>query len=193
MASADLILSILSLVGIVLLLAVREFGFSYLTERGKNLATKQDVEEITAKIETVKAEIEAGQAIEAAKRQLKYEACLQALSMIDAQFAYQFQGANTTPQPADTVKVRECHNKLILSCDDADIVDMFLDIFLGPGSGQPDDIPLTDRLNEFRNRVRQELGFGSDISLNRDRAWMGRTGGDPNNPGELSSSEKAAT
>ena len=40
----------------------------------------------------------------------------------------------------------------------------------------------TDQLNELRNLIRGGgLGFGNDVNLNRDRAWLGKVVGDPNN------------
>lgn len=43
-------------------------------------------------------------------------------------------------------------------------------------------MPPTDQLNELRNLIRKELGFGSEINLDRERAWFGQIVGDPNNP-----------
>ena len=37
-----------------------------------------------------------------------------------------------------------------------------------------ESIPPTDLLNNFRNLIRKELGFGEDIILDRDRAWFGK-------------------
>ncbi len=48
-------LQILILLGIGSLFLFRKFLFSYTSEKGKNLATKEDVEEITSKVEEVKS------------------------------------------------------------------------------------------------------------------------------------------
>jgi len=52
----------LTLIGIVCVFLFRKFLFSYSSEQGKNLATKEDIEEITRKVEDIKvgyiAEIE---------------------------------------------------------------------------------------------------------------------------------------
>ena len=49
-------LQIFILLGIGSLFLFRKFLFSYSTEKGKNLATKEDIEEITRKVENVKSE-----------------------------------------------------------------------------------------------------------------------------------------
>jgi len=49
-------LQILVLLGIGSLFLFRKYLFSYSTEKGKNLATKEDIEEITRKVEEVKSE-----------------------------------------------------------------------------------------------------------------------------------------
>jgi hypothetical protein len=169
-------------IAVVAVVAVVQKGVpTYVAEKSKNLATKQDIEEITRRIEHVKAEIVDLQAGRAAKRQLKYEACLDALSVVDAHFVQIFSGENPTPQLADTQKARECHNKLILSCDDVGIVEKWAEILFGPKQGE-ERRPPTELLNEFRNLIRQELGFGEALTLDSDRVWVGQALGDPKNP-----------
>ena len=154
---------------------------AYVSEKGKNLATKEDVEHITRKVESVKTELLWLSAVEEQKRQLKYEACLEALSVIDAHFSQLFTSPKPTPQPISTVRAREAHSKLILSCNDLRIVEKFGDIYFGPSAGNP-ELPATDLLNEFRNLARAELGFGGELPLDRERAWVARAVGDPDTP-----------
>ncbi|MBN1929170.1 MAG: hypothetical protein JW764_06480 [Chlorobiaceae bacterium] len=77
-------------VGVVLGLLLRNFFPSYSKEKGKNLATKEDIQGITEKIESVKAEY--AKSIEAVKTKLQLEAaltgayqqkCLEALTAIN--------------------------------------------------------------------------------------------------------------
>ncbi|MGW8257587.1 MAG: hypothetical protein ACWGMZ_08890 [Thermoguttaceae bacterium] len=153
----------------------------YFGNKGKNLATKQDIEDLTRQVETVKQEIRNQDAISTAKRQMKYEACLEALAIVDAFFS-QIGWTDLTPvkQIADTARAREAHNKLILSCDDSEIVKLYMEILCGPTSGE--DIAPTDKLNNFRNAIRKELGFGNDIELDRKQAWIALLTGDQNSP-----------
>lgn len=161
-------------------LLIRHWFSGYLSEKGKNLATKEDLEDITRKVESVKADLARGNAVEEQKRKLKYEACLDALSAIDAHFSQLFTSDEPTPQPISAIKAREAHSKLILSCNDVRIVKKFGEIYFGPRPGESGRPP-TDLLNEFRNLIRAELGFGDPLPLDRDRAWVARAAGDPAN------------
>jgi hypothetical protein len=182
----EVITIILQIAIIIILLVggwmIKNYLPSYFSEKGKNLATKEDIEEITRKVESVKSEIHQISAIEQAKRELKYEACLDALSVIDAFFSHYFTELKPTPQEANTARARECHSKLILSCENTEIIEKFAEIMFGPADPNTGQKPKTDLLNEFRNLVRKELGFGDEIILDRDRAWFGSVTGDPNNP-----------
>jgi hypothetical protein len=46
------------------------------------------------------------------------------------------------------------------------------------GSDKQQTLP-TDLLNEFRKLIRKELGYGSDLELNREKAWFGKVGFEP--------------
>jgi hypothetical protein len=155
----------------------KPYSSKYLEEKGKNLATKQDVEEITQKIEGVKADIAKAQSINQAKFQLKHEACLEALALIDAHFSQVLKspdGVEASKQYSTAEKARVCHSKLILSCEDTKVLEKFAEIMFGPKTKHQEGRPLTDLLNEFRNLIRHELGFGAELQLDRERAWFGR-------------------
>jgi hypothetical protein len=182
MQMLELVLQILALVGVVAIVYLVRQGLpAYVSEKGKNLATKEDIEDITRKVENVKTELSGISAVEEQKRKLKYDACLDALSVIDAHFSQLFAALKPTPQAVSTVRVREAHTKLILSCNDIRIVEKFGELTFGPRPGEPQRPP-TDLLNEFRNLIRAELGFGQELPLDRDRAWVGRAAGDPDAP-----------
>lgn len=175
-----IILQVLALIGLGVLGVLLKKGLtSYTAEKGKNLATKEDIAEITCKVESVKAELSHASAIEEQRRRMKHEACLEALSAIDAHFSELFKQLKPTPQPADAAQVREAHSKLILSCDDPAIVQKFSELYFWSKDGPLKDRAPTDLLNEFRNLVRKELGFGKELQLDRDRVWIGRVVSDP--------------
>jgi hypothetical protein len=161
----------------ILLIAAFSYLGAYLSGKGQGLAKKEDIKELTLLVESVKQELRSNEAIAEAKRRMKYEACLEALNVIDAFFSHSFLPLKPTPQVADAARTREAHSKLILSCDNPKIVELFTEILCGPETGQRK--PPTDQLNEFRNLVRKELGFGSDVELDRNRAWVGKVVGDP--------------
>jgi hypothetical protein len=82
---------------------------SYLTEKGKNYATKQDVNEITQKIEGVKADIARSSSIDEQKRRLKYDGCMEALVFIDAYLSHLFLG-DIDKQYFSTENARKVHS-----------------------------------------------------------------------------------
>jgi len=163
----------------VLSALITTFLFQYLKDKGKNYATKQDIAEITRKVEEVKAGIQNQQDVEKQKRQLKYDALLNALTLIDAHLSQALipsQGQKIKKQYATTEETRKCHSDLILTCENAEILEMFSLIMFGPKEKDQEEKPLTELLNTFRNLVRKELGFGNEIPLDRDRAWFGYSG-----------------
>jgi len=177
----DIIILILQVVFILGLVSASWFLKSYfpryLEEKGKNLATKEDIEEITKKIESVKAEIEKSKLIFQKKYQLKHETCLNALSLIDAYFSHTLKppkDKKIIKQYATTENARTVHNKLILSCENKDILKKYEEIMFGDENGDKRQKSPTDLLNEFRNLIRRELGYGSDLKLNREKAWFGK-------------------
>lgn len=118
---------------------VSTMGLEFLKQKGQNLATKQDIESITAKVEQVKAQIQDGQEVERLKRELKYNAMLNSLSLIDAYFSHIIppqNGATITKQYATTQEARMCHNNLILTCEDTKVVELFSRIMFGPKQGE---------------------------------------------------------
>ena len=185
----------LLLVGEVILGIAVTLGFfimkshvrKYLEEKGKNLATKEDNEEITRKIELVKADIAQRQTVFDARYKLKYEACLEALTIIDIFFSHALVSADSkrpVPQEADTSRARECHSKLIITCKSPALVEKFNEICFKNRTSDGFKTPPTDLLNDFRNLVREELAFGEDIPLDREATWFAVLSGDPNDPNQ---------
>lgn len=155
MDTAILILQVLILLGLgAASLLFKSFVPKYLEEKGKNLATKQDVEDITEKVENVKAEISRSQSVFQAKYRLKHDACLDALKMVDAHFSHTLQypdGKSIVKQFATTEQARDCHSKLILACENMEILAVFDEIMFGPKDSAQSKTPPTDLLNRFRN------------------------------------------
>lgn len=170
-------MDIWSVLLIMIASAAAAFFGAYLKEKAKSTATKEDIEEITRKIESVKIEFGRNKDIESIKYNLRYDACLESLSLIDAHFSHLLKlpkEGDIVKQFASTAKARECHSKLILSCENIEIVSKFDEIMFGPKNESETPKPPTDLLNEYRNLIRKELGFGSELALDRDRAWFGK-------------------
>lgn len=173
----DLAILILQVVSLLALLFAKHFLPKYVEEKAKNLATKEDVEEITQKIEAVKAEVELQKSIQETKYRLKYDACLQALALVDAVLSHKIAPPapdSIRKQYFSTQEARACHNALILTCEDPALLGKFSRIMFGPQNPNEPTTPITDELNSFRNNIRRELGFGADLNLDRDRAWIGK-------------------
>ncbi len=175
----DIIIIILNIIvliaiGLIALLWKKSLS-SYLLEKGKNLATKEDISEITHKVEEVKSKIQNQQDVEKQKRQLKYDALLNSLTLIDAHLSHYLkpsEGQKIKKQFASVEEARKCHNNLILTCEDKDILESFSLIMFGANEGAAKTAP-TDLLNSYRNLVRKELGFGNELDLDREKAWFG--------------------
>ena len=164
-----LIISII--IGILILI-----GSQFFITKGQNIATKQDIEGITKKVEGVKSQIQQNQDIQKLKRELQFKSLLNSLSIIDAFFSHHYnaKGIVFDKQNSSTEDVRTCHNNLILTCENTEIINLFTKIMLPPKdtSIHQDPIPL---LNEYRNLVRKELGFGQTLKLDTISSWFGTT------------------
>jgi hypothetical protein len=159
---------------LVMILAGIRFLKRYVKENAKNLATKQDVEEITQNVESIKAEISRERPISDAKYKLKHQACIEALTLIDALFSHKMQHAEgrlIAKQCMATEQARQCHSKLTLACENPDILKKFSEIIFEIQEGTLSKPP-TDYLNEFRNLIRKELGLGEELVLDREGAWI---------------------
>ena len=59
---------------------VSAFFGAYISEKGKRTAYKEDIEDITSRIETIKLSIDSLKNTESAKYEMKHESCLEAVS-----------------------------------------------------------------------------------------------------------------
>jgi len=109
--------------------------------------------------------------------ELKREACLEALQIIDSRFAeYGWRDSEGNilkvdrQTPVSTEDVRSCFNKLILACSKPNVPEEFekcLNLKLGAVSAGKLDM---NSVVTFRNAVRKELGFG--CQLNTKVSWI---------------------
>jgi hypothetical protein len=166
----EIVSLIMQAVTLVMILAAIAFFKRYVEKKAKNFATKQDIDRITQEVESIKAEIPREQPIPDAKYKLKHQAYIEALCLIDAILSHK------TEQPAKqymtTEQARQCHSKLILACDNPDILRKFVQIVFDVQQ-EASSGPATDRLNELRNLIREELGFAEELPLDREREWIG--------------------
>lgn len=170
------ILTVIAIVGIVMShILLRQSISSYASEKGKNLATKEDISDITHLIESTKISLQQRDRYEAKRYELKYQACLKALSIVDAQISHLIKSdndgrpTNVDKQYATAEEIRTCHNELILSLDNPSIVSIFIAILTGSSKNA-----ITD-LDMLRSLVRAELGFPGTPHKDGERAWIGKS------------------
>jgi hypothetical protein len=115
---------------------------------------------------------------------LKRQACLDALTLVDAVFSNFDWKQSGTPvrvvkQPVDTAKARDVMNRLALACNDGTVLLEFVSALGLHEPNAPAPNLTADRINALRNAVRKELGFGKEISLDPAMAFIARLGADP--------------
>lgn len=162
----------LQIIFLVIITATASFLGAYLKEKAKSTATKSDIEVITRKIEEVKKELNQQDRIASKKYELKYNACLNMLGILDAHLSNILSKNNegktipvdrqfTTPEDA-----RKCHNDLLITIDNPAIMELFLNMMGGKSKN------LIIDLDKLRKLVREELGFGSDFRTDEDNTWL---------------------
>ena len=109
--------------------------------------------------------------------EIKREACLEALKIIDARFADYPWTSNKTPIRIDkqdfikTAKIRSCFNRLVLACKDSSVPQSFETCLnLQVDNKDPERLTM-DTVVNLRNAIRKELGFGND-PLKTKVAWI---------------------
>ena len=101
--------------------------------------------------------------------EIKREACLEALEIIDARFADYGWEVNGTRKEVDpqgfvsTAKIRSCFNRLVLACENSAVPQQFEEcLHLRIGPNDPERLTM-DTVVGLRNAIRKELGFGAGI------------------------------
>ena len=172
----QIILTVIAIVGIALLhILLRQTISTYALEKGKNLATKEDISAITHLIESTKISLQQRDRYEAKRYELKYEACLKALTIVDAQISHLVKSDNhgslteVDKQYATAEEIRTCHNELILSLDNSAVVSTFIAILTGSSTNAIED------LDKLRRLVRAELGFPGTPHTDQEKTWIGKS------------------
>lgn len=139
--------------------------------------------ESDTKIRMLESQLRNLDLVRQARWKLKYEACLQALKVVDGMFSNMRHtdkdGIDITyqivKQSVTTEEARECAGKLILTCDSAELIDKFMEIARGQQLS-PQDI------QHFRNLVRRELWEHLEIkelASSDELIWIASVTGDP--------------
>lgn len=157
--------------GLIYLFIKRSLG-AYLSKKGENLATKEDIAEITKLIESEKALVQRIERSDTKKYELKHIACLDALYIVDSHLSKNMTVDNdgNRIQPyitnVTTDVIRDCHNRLILSVDNQELVHTFLEIITGKS------LNMIISLEHLRGLIRTELGFVGPAYRNDTITWF---------------------
>lgn len=173
--------TVIILIGGLNLIGLLYFIFfkSYSNEKGKNHATKEDIEEITSKIETIRKEIEYQGNIKTHRFDLKRKACLNALRVANSVLSnYEYDNAkkgDIKPQYMNVDEVRACIDELACTCETSSVLDILKKIMFEKVSPVSPDI-----IVDLRNAIRNELGFSNkEIDTDREKSFIARVNCEP--------------
>ena len=131
----------------------------------------------------IKNAIEKEAYIQRSAHELKRQACLDALDVVDAamsQLEWKDDKGNVLPvakQELNIDSARGAFNQLALTCANPEIVEKYVEAL---GIRTPDEPPITSRgdlIVDLRNKMRTELGFGEPLDFDRRKAWIGNLDG----------------
>ena len=126
-------------------------------------------------IEKLRSEIRTSELTEQRRGELKREACLEALDIVDYFFSIYDWPSGIEPDPQDKIaigRVRSCCNRLALTCENGEVLELFKDSLRAGNDANPPKPLSADLIVDLRNAIRRELGFGSEIDKDRERAWI---------------------
>jgi hypothetical protein len=164
---------------------------SWLTERLNNsIRHEYDVRleshraslrsELDKQVETFKSQVKAQESVAQTKWEIKRNACLKALDIVDGHLANaQWSGTDANSnnlsslavekQPRPGIKeIRNCYNCLALCCESETVLHEFKKCL-----GICGDVK-AESLVDLRNAIRKELDFGAEVDLDRAAAFIAR-------------------
>ncbi|MCO8250207.1 hypothetical protein [Comamonas thiooxydans] len=168
------ILEFLIALGLISVGALLQYWLApYMKERAKNSALAIDVARLTELTDQVKKNLDRIEKVYDKKYQMKHDACLDALKIVDARISTIFTENNPDESKVDrqysTIEeTRHTHNRLVLSVDNPEILRLFMNILCNIGN------PI-ENLAEMRNLIRTELNFSGMIEIDKEKTWIRET------------------
>lgn len=113
-------------------LGFKKFNDSYMEEKGKNLATKEDVQELTVLAEDIKIMYQSKQYRDEHIYDIKLSAIQESLEFLDDYLSWLNYNSDIKPVRNDitskelTLKARKCYNNLVLTCESKELPETFL-------------------------------------------------------------------
>ena len=151
---------------------------SFLLHRWLAVRLKAAIDhEYSQKLERFRDQLQDTARIRQARWEIKREACLQALAVVDSvytNFAWTVDGTpvNIARERVDIAAARAAMNKLALACDGTPVLEAYTRALALRGANEPPVKISGDTINELRNAARKELGFGETLSLDPAKAWI---------------------
>ena len=153
---------------------LKKFNNSYMEEKGKNLATKEDIQELTALTEEIKIMYQSKQHQNEYIYDIKKDTIQESLECLDDYLSWLSYNSDATPVRRDisdsdlTMKARIGYNKLVLTCESKELPRMFLKIIF-------DDMANKMELyNKYRNLSRSELGIETELELDEQSVFLSK-------------------
>ena len=167
----DIIQTIMGLIIIILEgLGIKKYTDTYMSKKGENLATKEDIKELTALSEEIKNEFVNKQYHEQQLYNIKLEAINDSLDFLDKYISWHTFDSGKLPvrekisKEQLTVKARHCYNRLIITCQNEELLKCFNRICFHKQEN------ILELYINFRNLARKELGL-NELSLDKDNVF----------------------
>lgn len=153
---------------------LNQFNASYMEEKGRNLATKEDVQELTSLAEEIKLLYQSKQHQNENIYNIKKDTILESLDFLDDYLSWLSYETNIIPIRNDinesklTLKARKCYNKLVLTCETKELPEIFLKIIFD------DTLNKMELYNRYRNLSRHEMGLEMDLELDKESVFISK-------------------
>lgn len=154
---------------------LKKLNDSYMEEKGKNLATKEDIQELTSLAEEIKTMYQSKLYISEHIYDIKLTAVQESLDFLDDYLSWLNYNSDVVPIRDETItskeltfRARQCYNKLVLTCDSVELPEVFLKmIFENPHNEM-------GLYNKYRNLSRKEMGMVSMLELSSEKVFISK-------------------
>lgn len=153
---------------------LKKFNDSYMEEKGKNLATKEDIQELTALTEEIKVLYQSKQYQNEYIYDIKKDTIQESLDFLDDYLSWLTYDTNVVPIRNNitdselTIKARKCYNKLVLTCESKELPKVFLEIIFNDTTNK------MELYNKYRNLSRREMGIEMELELDTESVFISK-------------------
>lgn len=153
---------------------LKKFNDAYMKEKGKNLATKEDIQDLTALTEEVKVLYQTQQYRYEHIYDIKKEVIQESLDVLDDYLSWLNYDNGNIPirkritEEDLTFRARKCYNELVLTCESNMLPELFLKIIFDEKSNT------MELYNAYRNESRKEMGLEMELDLSKESIFISR-------------------